>query len=61
MTAPILRVIAGQLGQQAPTTLVLSGLLPLELDDIATAFAPAGLREADRRLQGDWAALLLRA
>jgi ribosomal protein L11 methyltransferase len=60
MTAPILRLIAGQL-EQAPTTLVLSGLLPVELDEIATAFAPLGFTEADRRLQGDWAALLLRA
>ncbi|HXR31889.1 MAG TPA: 50S ribosomal protein L11 methyltransferase [Solirubrobacterales bacterium] len=43
-----------------PATLILSGLLPSELDDTAAAFAPAGLTEADRRLQGDWAALLLR-
>ena len=43
-----------------PATMVLSGLLPAELDDIVAAFAPAGLGEADRRLQGDWAALLLR-
>ena len=44
----------------APTTLICSGLLPTELDDITAAFAPWGLKEADRRLQGDWAALLLR-
>jgi ribosomal protein L11 methyltransferase len=44
-----------------PTTLVCSGLLPTELDDIAAAFAPAGLVERDRRRDGDWAALLLRA
>jgi ribosomal protein L11 methyltransferase len=44
-----------------PTTLVLSGLLPTELDDTAAAFAPAGLVEVDRRRDGDWAALLLRA
>jgi ribosomal protein L11 methyltransferase len=42
-------------------TLICSGLLPEELDDTAAAFAPAGLEEADRRLQGDWAALLLRS
>jgi ribosomal protein L11 methyltransferase len=42
-------------------TLICSGLLPTELDEIAAAFAPIGLAEADRRLQGDWAALLLRA
>jgi ribosomal protein L11 methyltransferase len=44
----------------APPTLVLSGLLPTELDEIAAAFAPAGLSEIDRRIDGDWAALLLR-
>jgi ribosomal protein L11 methyltransferase len=44
-----------------PATLILSGLLPTELDDTAAAFAPTGLAEADRRLQGEWAALLLRA
>lgn len=43
-----------------PSTLVCSGLMPSELDDIAEAFAPTGLVEADRRLDGDWAALLLR-
>jgi ribosomal protein L11 methyltransferase len=43
------------------TTLILSGLLHSELDETAAAFAPMGLREADRRLQGDWAALLLRS
>jgi ribosomal protein L11 methyltransferase len=43
-----------------PTTLLLSGLLPSELDEVAAAFERAGLEEADRRLQGDWAAILLR-
>jgi ribosomal protein L11 methyltransferase len=43
-----------------PHTLVLSGLLPAELDEIAAAFAPAGLVEEERRSDGDWAALLLR-
>jgi ribosomal protein L11 methyltransferase len=59
MTAPVLRVVAEQL-VSAPRTLICSGLLPAELDEIAAAFAPIGLAEADRRLQGDWAALLLR-
>ena len=84
MTAPVLRVVAGQLeggkgrgrGPQnarqeprlsvlgtppsTPVTLVCSGLLPNELDGIAGEFGAWGLVEADRRLQGDWAALLLR-
>ncbi len=45
---------------RSPTTLVCSGLLPSELDEVAAAFAPAGLRETDRRREGDWAAILLR-
>jgi ribosomal protein L11 methyltransferase len=59
MTAPILRVVAEQL-DGAPSTMVCSGLLPDELDQIAAAFAPVDLVEADRRFDGDWAALLLR-
>ena len=43
-----------------PRWLVLSGLLPSELDEILAAFAPGGLEEAERRRDGDWAALLLR-
>ncbi len=41
-------------------TLVLSGLLPSELDEVAASFFPAGLAEVERRRDGDWAALLLR-
>jgi ribosomal protein L11 methyltransferase len=41
--------------------MVCSGLLPGELDETAALFAPLGLVEAERRLEGDWAALLLRA
>jgi ribosomal protein L11 methyltransferase len=43
-----------------PGTLVCSGLLPSELDEIATVFGAIGLTELERRLDGDWAALLLR-
>lgn len=44
-----------------PQTLLCSGLLPAELDETAAAFSPAGLAEVERRQDGDWAALLLRA
>jgi ribosomal protein L11 methyltransferase len=44
----------------APALLVLSGILPNELDEVAEAYAPAGYGEQDRRQMGDWAALLLR-
>ena len=43
-----------------PATLVCSGLLPTELDEIAGAFAAVELDEIERRHEGDWAALLLR-
>jgi len=43
-----------------PRTLVLSGILPDELDEVAAAFAPSGFAEQDRRQLGDWAVLLLR-
>jgi ribosomal protein L11 methyltransferase len=61
MTAPVLKVVAELLNGGALATLILSGLLHSELDETVAAFAPAGFEEADRRLQGDWAALLLRA
>lgn len=59
MTAPILTAVARQLAE-SPAVLVCSGLLPGELDDVAASFGEAGLCEADRRREGDWAALLLR-
>ena len=44
-----------------PPRLILSGLLREEADGVAAAFAARGLRERDRRVLGDWAALLLAA
>jgi ribosomal protein L11 methyltransferase len=62
MTAPILRAVAEHLpsDERTPTTLVLSGLLPTELDETAAAFEAAGMAEVDRRRDGEWAGLLLR-
>jgi ribosomal protein L11 methyltransferase len=59
MTSPILGAVAAQIAEP-PQTLVCSGLLPHELDSTAATFAAAGLREFERRIEGDWAALLLR-
>jgi ribosomal protein L11 methyltransferase len=59
MTSPILRAVAAQIAE-APQKMVCSGLLPSELDATAATFAQVGLHEADRRQDGDWAALLLR-
>lgn len=62
LTAPVLSAIAGRLQPRPrPRTLVCSGLLPAELDQVAAAFASAGLGQVERRRDGEWAALLLRA
>jgi len=61
MTSPILRAVASQLDAPGtPATIVCSGILPAELDEVAEVFAATGLAEAERRTEGDWAALLLR-
>lgn len=62
MTAPILLAVAELMSRRepAPETVVCSGLLPGEVDGVAAAFGAVGLSEADRRRDGDWAALLLR-
>ena len=44
----------------APHTVVCSGLLPGEVDEVAAAFSMGGLEESERRRDGDWVALLLR-
>jgi ribosomal protein L11 methyltransferase len=44
---------------RAPSTMLCSGLVPDELDRVAAAFADGGLVEAERRVDGDWAALRL--
>ncbi|MGZ5311584.1 MAG: 50S ribosomal protein L11 methyltransferase [Solirubrobacterales bacterium] len=44
----------------AVRTLVCSGMLEREADEVAAAFSEAGMREAERRADGDWTALLLR-
>ena len=45
---------------ERPSTLVGSGMLQREIDEVARAFAPAGLQEARRIAQHEWGALLLR-
>ncbi|HKG03318.1 MAG TPA: 50S ribosomal protein L11 methyltransferase [Conexibacter sp.] len=53
------RLLGSAGGPDAPHTLIASGLLVHEADEIAAAFAALGLREQDRRERGEWAALLL--
>ena len=63
LTAPLLRACAAHLAgsPRRPGTLVASGMLATEADEVAAAFAETGLREAERRAEGEWAALLLRS
>ena len=56
----LLRVAADGFAGPAPETLVASGLLAREGDEVAAAFARRGLRETERRAEGEWVALLLR-
>jgi ribosomal protein L11 methyltransferase len=55
---PLLLDYAARL-TEPPCTLIASGLLVQEADELAAAFAAHGLRERDRRERGEWAALLL--
>jgi len=62
LTANLLRPLLLDLARAlpfAPRRLVVSGLLPPELDEVAGAFAARGLREVERRADGEWAAALL--
>jgi ribosomal protein L11 methyltransferase len=62
LTANLLRDCGQHLadGDDAPQRLVCSGMLEAEVDGVVAAFAGSGLREAERRSEGEWAALLLR-
>jgi ribosomal protein L11 methyltransferase len=56
---PLLLELAATL-QHPPRRLIASGLLIEQADEVADAFAQRhGLRELERRHEGDWAALLL--
>jgi ribosomal protein L11 methyltransferase len=60
LTAPLLREVAAMLAER-PRTLVCSGLLATEIDEVRHAFEQAGLEPTGERRRGDWAALALRA
>jgi ribosomal protein L11 methylase PrmA len=58
LTAPLLAEVAARL-PAPPRRLVCSGMMSSELDQVVAAFGSAGLVERKRRIDGDWAALLL--
>ncbi len=61
ITAPLLLARCGEIGSLvAPNgTIVLSGLLTSDIDQVAAAYADVGV--VDARLDGEWAALRVRA
>jgi ribosomal protein L11 methyltransferase len=63
LTANLLEDCAGHLAHEAelPNTLVCSGMLESETDEVAATFAGVGIAEQERRTEGEWSALLLRS
>ncbi len=59
LTAPLLRDVAERL-TEPPRTLICSGMLATEADEVAEALSARGLEPVERRARGDWAALLCR-
>ena len=57
LTAPLLETVAARLTAET-RTLVCSGLLTSQEEQVSGALTAAGLEVAERRSQGDWAALL---
>ena len=45
--------------ERPPERLIASGVLAARAGEIAAAYARHGLRETERRVQGEWAAVLL--
>lgn len=60
LVAPLLREWAARL-TEAPHRLIAGGVLAPEADSVMAAFSAPGLREAARKAEGDWVALLLKA
>jgi ribosomal protein L11 methyltransferase len=61
LLAPLLLAWAERLDEasERPERLIASGLLVGEVDRVAGAFGTCGLRERERRSDGEWAAVLL--
>jgi ribosomal protein L11 methyltransferase len=59
LTLELLQAIAAGALDRPPERLIASGVPARRADGIAEAFARHGLGEAERRVQGDWAAVLL--
>jgi len=60
LTAPLLELVAAKL-PGPPQVLVCSGLLATEVERVSEALRSGGMKVAELRTRGDWAALLARA
>jgi ribosomal protein L11 methyltransferase len=62
LTGNLLQDCAGHLAEanEVPDTVVCSGMLESEIDEVAATFSPSGLREVRRLTEHEWGALLLR-
>ena len=59
LTLDLLQAIAAHALERPPERMIASGVLAERADAVGDAFARHGLREAGRRVKGDWAALML--
>jgi ribosomal protein L11 methyltransferase len=62
LLAPVLNELAGLLAQalHPAGTLIASGVLVEQMDEVTAAFAAAGLRTVEQPREGDWVALVAR-
>jgi ribosomal protein L11 methyltransferase len=59
LTLEVLQAIAAGPVERPPERMIASGVLTARAGEVADAFARHGLAEAERRVRGDWAAVLL--
>jgi ribosomal protein L11 methylase PrmA len=59
LTIELLEAIAAEAIERPPERLIASGVLAERAGEIEAAFERHGLRESARRVQGEWAALLM--
>jgi ribosomal protein L11 methyltransferase len=59
LTIDLLQSIAAGALERPPDRMIASGVLAERAGEVAEAFARHGLHEAGRRVQGDWAAVIL--
>jgi len=59
LTLDVLEAVAARPLDPAPERLIASGVLAARADALPAAFARHGLAEAERRVHGEWAAVVM--